>query len=113
MGRNAARSHKKMTFGTGSVLKKPAGLSIAVDDSNDVDERTNGDDSINRTYTSSSSRKLEIQTSRMTPREGVNMSSTTPRNPLASSYKATPTMSKTSMKISSVGSLNQSQRIKK
>lgn len=50
-----------MTFGTGSHLKKPSGLKIDVDESNDVDEH-DSDDHAHFTNRTADIRRAETQT---------------------------------------------------
>mmetsp|Transcript_20827 Transcript_20827/g.25499 ORF Transcript_20827/g.25499 Transcript_20827/m.25499 type:complete len:133 (-) Transcript_20827:155-553(-) len=79
VGRNAARSDAKMMkFGTGSVPKRPTGLSIDIDDSNDVDEHGQ----LQESQKASGMRRIGETT---TPRQTNLPSARSGRNPLAQS----------------------------
>ena len=53
LARNQQRgANRKMTFGTGSQLKNPKGLSIDIDDIADVDEKNTDKNPLNRSQTS-------------------------------------------------------------
>jgi len=99
MGRNAARgANRTMTFGTGSQLKKPDGLSIDVDEDDDnlIDEHGKKGSSQNvnsRTYTAGGMRRIEKTST--TPSKGSTLASArSSNNPLSESHRATPVVTK-------------------
>ena len=69
LARNQQRGvNRKMTFGTGSQLKNPKGLSIDIDDIADVDERNTDKNPLNRSQTSGVANKTPRSTAMLSTR---------------------------------------------
>ena len=114
--RNAGAAAKRtMTFGTGSKLNKPAGLSIDIDDDDNASKKNAGPEvKHGRTISGSGMKQVE------TLKQGTNALNLSQRratmNPLQSSEanRATPIVNKTgTTKISGVGSLSKPQKLAK
>ena len=94
LARNQQRgANRKMTFGTGSQLKNPKGLSIDVDDIADVDERNTDKNPLNRSQTSGVANKTprsQAMLSTRTKTSGSNLDSSGP----TAAHKETPVPSK-------------------
>ena len=113
MGRGGTK--RQVTFPSGSVINKPVGLQIEIDDGDEMDPKAMNP--LNRSYAdgNQSARRLETDAAAGRKPGGTlhrKTASTAGANPLASSHRPTPSLNK-DKKLSSIGSMSASQRVRK